>query len=80
MKNKELIKEAKQCKSQEELIELASKNKINLTKEDSYKIYFAINSNGELSDDELENTTGGNCAFGKEYNSGSTPKYDVNSH
>lgn len=76
MNKNELIKEAKQCKTQEELIELASKNNINLNNEEANKIMSIILNDGEISDDELENTTGGGCTT-TTYNSGSTPKFNV---
>lgn len=72
----ELLNEAKNCKSEEELIELASKNNINLTNEEAHSIYSTLSKSGELSDNELENTNGGSPC-GDLYNSGSTPKYKV---
>lgn len=76
MNKNKLIKEAKNCKTQEELIELASKNNINLNNEEANSIYSTLSKTGELSDNELENTNGGSPC-GDLYNSESTPKYKV---
>ena len=71
MENKftpELIEKAKQAKSAEELTALAKENSIELS-EDKAKEYFErLNNSGELSDEELNNVSGGcggfrECAF-----------------
>ena len=58
--NEKLLEKAKNTKSAEELLSLAKENGIELTAEEA-KTYFAqINSKeGELSDDELDNVSGG---------------------
>ncbi len=55
----ELIAKAKQAKSAEELIALAKQSGTELTEEGA-KIYFdQLHKGGELSDEELDNVTGG---------------------
>ncbi len=55
----ELIAKAKQAKSAQELIALAKQNGTELTEEGA-KIYFdQLHKSGELSDEELDNVTGG---------------------
>ena len=58
----EMIKKAKTAKSAEELIALAKKAEIELNEEEA-KIYFKqLNpESGELSDDELDDVSGGGC-------------------
>ncbi len=58
--NDKLLEKAKDAKSAEELFSLAKENGIELTEEEA-KTYFAqINSKkGELTDDELDNVSGG---------------------
>ena len=58
--NEKLLEKAKKAKNAEELAFLAKKNDIELTDEDA-KAYFAkLNAKeGELSDDELDNVSGG---------------------
>ena len=60
--NKELLKKAKTAKSPEELIDIAKENGTELT-EESAKAYFELlhPKTGEISDDELENVSGGGC-------------------
>lgn len=64
MENKltpELIEKARQARSHEELLALAKENGIELS-EDEAKAYFGqLNKSGELSDDELDNVSGGGC-------------------
>ena len=63
--NKELLKKAKTAKSPEELIDIAKENGTELT-EESAKAYFELlhPKIGEISDDELENVSGGGCYKG----------------
>ena len=60
--NKELLAKAKEAKTPEELIALAKENGTELTAE-SAKMYFDLlhPQTGELSDDELDNVSGGGC-------------------
>ena len=60
--NKELLAKAKEAKTPEELLTLARENGAELTAE-SAKMYFDLlhPQTGELSDDELDNVSGGGC-------------------
>ena len=64
----EMIEKAKAANTVEELLTLAKDNNIEMT-EESAKAYFAqLNpASGELSDDELDDVSGGGC--GKSNNS-----------
>ena len=61
MVSKELLEKAKKCTSKEELTELLKSENINLNIEEINNFLETFNSNKELSDDELENVTGGTC-------------------
>ncbi len=57
----ELIEKAKQAKSAEEILALAKENGIEMT-EGAAKAYFdKMSGSGELSDEELDNVSGGGC-------------------
>ena len=60
--NKELLAKAKEARTPEELIALAKGNGAELTAEGA-KTYFDLlhPKTGELSDDELDNVSGGGC-------------------
>ena len=62
MFDSKLLEKAKEAKSAEDLIALANENGAVLTAEEA-KTYFAqLNAKtGELSDDELDNVSGGGC-------------------
>ena len=66
----EMIEKAKTAKSAEELLEMAKTEKIELTAEQAAKAFAELNKTGELSDEELDNVSGG-CK-------GRTPKFSVN--
>ena len=68
--SKELIEKAKTAKTAEELLAMAKEENIELTEEQAPKAFAEINKAGELSDEELDNVTGG-CG-------GRTPKFSVN--
>ena len=73
--SKELLKKAKTAKSAEELLELAKAENIELSAEQAAKAFAELNKTGELSDEELDNVSGG-C--GRDYEpSGETPKFHV---
>ena len=73
--SKELLKKAKTAKSAEELLELAKAENIELSAEQAAKAFAEMNKTGELSDEELDNVSGG-C--GRDYEpSGETPKFHV---
>ena len=60
--NKELLAKAKEAKTPEELLTLAKENGMELTEAEA-KTYFDLlhPQTGELSDDELDNVSGGGC-------------------
>ena len=73
--SKELLKKAKTAKSAEELLELAKAENIELSAEQAAQAFVQLNKNGKLSDEELDNVSGG-C--GRDYEpSGETPKFHV---
>ena len=73
--SKELLEKAKAAKSAEELLEIAKAQHIELTEEQAAKAFAELNKTGELSDEELDNVSGG-C--GRDYEpSGETPKFHV---
>ena len=73
--SKELLEKAKTAKTAEELIEMAKAENIELTVEQAAKAFAELNKSGELSDEELDNVSGG-C--GRDYEpSGETPKFHV---
>ena len=73
--SKELLKKAKTAKTAEELLELAKAENIELTEEQAKEYFATIHASGELSDEELDNVSGG-C--GRDYEpSGETPKFHV---
>ena len=57
----ELIEKAKTAKSTEELIALAKENGIELTEDKAEEYFERLNRSGELSDEELDNVSGGGC-------------------
>ena len=72
---KELLEKAKTAKSAEELLEMAKAENLNLTEEEASKAFAEFNKTGGLSDEELDNVSGG-C--GRDYEpSGETPKFHV---
>ena len=62
--SKELIETAKTAKSAEELLELAKAENIELSAEEAAKAFAELNKAGELSDEELDNVSGG-CGSGE---------------
>ena len=67
MKMTDIIEKVKEAKSAEELLALAKENGVELT-EESAKAYFEqLHKMGELSDDELDNVSGGACQNGGKY-------------
>ncbi len=61
MDQKELLEQAKEAKSAEELMSLAKENGVELTKEEAEAYFAQLNKSGELSDEELDNVAGGGC-------------------
>ena len=73
--SKELLKKAKTAKTAEELLAMAKAENIELTEKQAAKAFAEFNKTGELSDEELDNVSGG-C--GRDYEpSGETPKFHV---
>ena len=57
--SKELLEKAKTAKSAEELLAMAKAENIELTEEQAAKAFAELNKTGELSDEELDNVSGG---------------------
>ena len=71
----EILEKAKTAKTAEELLAMAKAENINFTAEEAAKAFAELNKTGELSDEELDNVSGG-C--GRDYEpSGETPKFHV---
>ena len=66
--NKELLAKAKEAKNPEELLSLAKENNMEMT-EECAKAYFEKlhPQSGEISDDELDNVSGGGCLVSDPY-------------
>ena len=62
----EQLTKAKSAKSVEELLALAKENGVELTEDEAKKYFAEWHREGELSDDELQNVSGG-CGGPKEY-------------
>ena len=64
--NQELIIKAKAAKSVEELLELAKASNVELSEEQAKEYFAKLNPpKGELSDDELDDVSGGGCGESK---------------
>ena len=64
--NQELIIKAKAAKSVEELLELAKASNVELSDEQAKEYFAKLNpTKGELSDDELDDVSGGGCGESK---------------
>lgn len=64
--NQELITKAKAAKSVEELLELAKASNVELSEEQAKEYFAKLNpTKGELSDDELDDVSGGGCGESK---------------
>ena len=64
--NQELIIKAKTAKSVEELLELAKASNVELSEEQAKEYFAKLNpTKGELSDDELDDVSGGGCGESK---------------
>ena len=57
--SKELLEKAKTAKSAEELLAMAKAENIEMTAEEANKVYAELHKTGELSDEELDNVSGG---------------------
>ena len=66
MMNEEMIAKAREAKSVEELLALAKESEIKLTTEQAKAFFAQLNPpKGELSDDELDDVSGGGCGESK---------------
>ena len=64
--NQELIIKAKAAKSVEDLLELAKASNVELSEEQAKEYFAKLNpTKGELSDDELDDVSGGGCGESK---------------
>ena len=64
--NQELIIKAKAAKSVKELLELAKASNVELSEEQAKEYFAKLNpTKGELSDDELDDVSGGGCGESK---------------
>ena len=64
--NQELITKAKAAKSVEQLLELAKASNVELSDEQAKEYFAKLNpTKGELSDDELDDVSGGGCGESK---------------
>lgn len=64
--HQELITKAKAAKSVEELLELAKASNVELSEEQAKEYFAKLNpTKGELSDDELDDVSGGGCGESK---------------
>ena len=61
MTHEELILQAKAAKTSAELLALAKENGIELTEESAAAYFEQLNKMGELTDEELNNVSGGGC-------------------
>ena len=59
--SKELLTKAKSAENSAALLALAKENGMELTQEEADAYFAELHKTGELSDDELENVTGGGC-------------------
>ena len=61
----EMIEKAKTAKSAEELLEMAKVENVEMSAEQAAEYFATIHASGELSDEELDNVSGG-CGSGDE--------------
>ena len=59
MNKEELIAKLKEAKSADELLALAKENGIEIAPEKAKELFEQMNANGELSDEELDQVSGG---------------------
>ena len=65
---KEMLTKAKETKTVEELVAIAKENGMELTFEEAEECFARLHKSGELSDDELDNVSGGGCGSTDESN------------
>lgn len=71
--NEELLKKAKEAKTVEELKTLANQNNFDMDDDKAEKYFAHLHSNETLSDNELEDISGG-CSGGRDYHFVTCPK------
>lgn len=59
--SKKLLEKAQTAKSAEELLEMAKAENIELTAEEAVRAFEELHKTGEISDEELDNVSGGGC-------------------
>ena len=59
--SKELLEKAKTAKTAEDLLDMARKENIDMTEKEAAKAFADLHKSGEMSDDELDNVSGGGC-------------------
>ena len=57
----ELLSKAKEAKDEKELLAMAKKEGIDLTEDSVKSLFYRLHSEGELSEDELGDVSGGGC-------------------
>lgn len=72
--DEELLAKAKQAKDAKEISTLAKENGLDVDELEANRIYAFLHKHGDISDEELENVTGGNCM---QNISAETPKFRV---
>ena len=76
MVSKELLEKARKCTSREELLELAKLENVEVSEDEIQALLASAGANKDLSDEELENVSGGTCYSGSTYAElGITPDY-----
>ncbi|MGN1099255.1 MAG: hypothetical protein ACI4S9_02835 [Christensenellales bacterium] len=68
--SKELLEKAKTAKNAEELLEMAKAENIEISAEQAKEYFATIHASGELSDEELDNVSGGCGGPDYKYNVG----------
>ncbi len=62
----DLLKKARTAQSPDDLVTLAEKSGLKLSKSDAEHYFNAVKSRGEISDDELDAVSGGGACYTKE--------------
>jgi len=63
--NAEIYEKIAKCKDVNEVLKLAKANNKNITREEAEKAFDMAHANGELSDEEISNVSGGSCNGGR---------------
>ena len=65
---REMLEKVKETKTVEELVALAKENGMELTFQEAEECFARLHKSGELSDEELDNVSGGGCGTTEESN------------